>query len=39
MSMRAEVMPPPSPAGGNYLALDGVEAEGKLATLWGWLKQ
>ena len=23
--MRAEAMPPPSPAGGNYLALDGVD--------------
>ena len=25
MPMRAEAMPPPSPAGGNYLALDGVD--------------
>ncbi|MCG9130159.1 hypothetical protein J5I95_00610 [Candidatus Poribacteria bacterium] len=25
ISMRAEAMPPPSPAGGNYLALDGVD--------------
>ncbi len=25
IAMRAEAMPPPSPAGGNYLALDGVD--------------
>ena len=25
MPMRAEAIPPPSPAGGNYLALDGVD--------------